>query len=251
MLGTVARAGEVLDLFSSEAPEWGATAVARRLDIAKSQAHELLVSLTGIGLLRRSEGGRYRLGWGAMALGNHLMRSEIGPLALRTMAELARSLSAEVSLDALERGRVVTLARRRSGSAAADRVDPRSPVATTSGRLLLAGLTDEEALAINRMAADGASVDARTDATLCAELAEIRDRGAAVQAPGESDGVAFAVAVPISDRTGASLALGVALGAGSPEPPAALLVTACQGAAQRITRLLNADAASPVPAVAV
>ena len=53
MLSTLGRAAKVLDLFTVDAPEWGATAVAHELQIAKSQAHELLVSLAVGGLLQR------------------------------------------------------------------------------------------------------------------------------------------------------------------------------------------------------
>ena len=68
MLSTLGRAARVLDLYSVDAPEWGATAVAQELQIAKSQAHELLVSLCVGGLLQRVGSGRYRLGWRIVAL---------------------------------------------------------------------------------------------------------------------------------------------------------------------------------------
>src|SRR3712207_8199484 len=92
MLRTVTRAGLVLDLFSVERPEWGATAVARELDIAKSQAHELLVSLSDIGLLERVRAGRYRLGWRIVALGS-LLFDATGPreAEVPAMESLARS----------------------------------------------------------------------------------------------------------------------------------------------------------------
>ncbi len=53
MLGTLARAGAVLDLFTTDEPEWGVTATAQRLGIGKSLAHDVLASLAGIGLLQR------------------------------------------------------------------------------------------------------------------------------------------------------------------------------------------------------
>ena len=68
MLRTLSRATTVLDLFTVDDPEWGATAVAHELQIAKSQAHELLVSLAVGGLLQRVGAGRYRLGWRIVAL---------------------------------------------------------------------------------------------------------------------------------------------------------------------------------------
>src|SRR4029079_10352180 len=60
MLEKLTRRGRVLGLFTPERHEWGVTAVAVELGIAKSQAHELLASLCEIGLLHR-ERGRYPL----------------------------------------------------------------------------------------------------------------------------------------------------------------------------------------------
>src|SRR3954453_17103017 len=68
VLRTLSRATAVLDLFTANAPEWGPTAVSHELRIAKSQAHELLVSLALGGLLQRVGTGRYRLGWRIVAL---------------------------------------------------------------------------------------------------------------------------------------------------------------------------------------
>jgi DNA-binding IclR family transcriptional regulator len=65
----------VLDLFTVDAPEWGATAVSHELQIAKSQAHELLVSLAVGGLLQRVGAGRYRLGWRIVALNSVLVET--------------------------------------------------------------------------------------------------------------------------------------------------------------------------------
>ena len=75
MLSTLGRAARLLDLFTLDAPEWGATAVAAELQIAKSQAHELLVSLAGGGLLQRVGAGRYRLGWRIVALNSVLVET--------------------------------------------------------------------------------------------------------------------------------------------------------------------------------
>jgi len=72
----------VLDLFTAEEPEWGATAAAERLGVAKSLAHDVLVSLTAIGLLQRVRHGRYRLGWRTLSLATVLLRtSEMKALA--------------------------------------------------------------------------------------------------------------------------------------------------------------------------
>jgi DNA-binding IclR family transcriptional regulator len=101
VLQTVNRAGQVLDLFSAEDPEWGATSVARALDIAKSQAHALLVALSEIGLLQRVRRGRYRLGWRIVMLNSLLWRtSEVNPEILRVMRALAERYGETVQLAA-------------------------------------------------------------------------------------------------------------------------------------------------------
>ena len=69
MLSTLGHASEVLDLFTTERPQWGVTATARELVISKSRAYDLLASLGAIGLLERVPRGRCRLGWRALALG--------------------------------------------------------------------------------------------------------------------------------------------------------------------------------------
>lgn len=75
MLKTLARAGAVLDLFTREQPELGVTEIARRLGMPKSNAHALVHSLCKIGLLRRTPGNRYALGWKIFVLSQRLLQS--------------------------------------------------------------------------------------------------------------------------------------------------------------------------------
>src|SRR3954465_11307647 len=103
MLQTLTRAGRVLDLFTPERHEWGVTAVAQELGIAKSQAHELLASLCEIGLLHRERGrhrrGRARVGWGVVALHSLLWStSDVGQAATRMMRTLASRCGETVQL---------------------------------------------------------------------------------------------------------------------------------------------------------
>src|SRR4051812_50161650 len=91
VLRTLSRATAVLDLFTADAPEWGPTAVSHELRIAKSQAHELLVSLATGGLLQRVGAGRYRLGWRIAALNSVLVETSG---LLRLVAPRMRGLGA-------------------------------------------------------------------------------------------------------------------------------------------------------------
>ena len=68
MLLTVKSVGQILDLYEADRPERGPTEVAGELGISKSKAQQLMSSMAEIGLLRRMDGGRYRIGWRSLQL---------------------------------------------------------------------------------------------------------------------------------------------------------------------------------------
>lgn len=114
MLGTLRRAGAVLDLFTTEEPEWGVTATAQRLGIGKSLAHDILSSLAAIGMLQRVGHGRYRLGWRTISLASVLLRtSELKAQARPVVRELAERQRLPVSLVAWGCDRIIYLDCRR------------------------------------------------------------------------------------------------------------------------------------------
>jgi IclR family transcriptional regulator, KDG regulon repressor len=113
MLGTLKRAGAVLDLFTTEEPEWGVTAAAQRLGIGKSLAHDILSSLAAIGLLQRVNHGKYRLGWRMISLASVLLRtSELKAHARPVVRDLAVREGRTVSLVAWDCGRIIYIDRR-------------------------------------------------------------------------------------------------------------------------------------------
>jgi IclR family KDG regulon transcriptional repressor len=143
MLGTVVKAGKVLDLFTVTHPEWGVCEVAERLQIPKSSAHGLLATLSDIGLMRRSAGGRYRLGWRIVEL-NRTLVDTTGSLAgaRPVLRQLADQLGATAELGALRRHRLAVL-DRAVGAAVGDDVhaiDIEAPSVHSSalGKVLLA-----------------------------------------------------------------------------------------------------------------
>jgi hypothetical protein len=72
MLGTLKRAGDVLDLFTTEEPEWGVTAVARRLEVGKSLAYDVYWTYMSIR-------GQSQAAPGAARMSSYLRK---GPLSL-------------------------------------------------------------------------------------------------------------------------------------------------------------------------
>jgi DNA-binding IclR family transcriptional regulator len=187
MLRTVTRAGRVLDLFSYEHPEWGATAVAAELGIAKSQAHELLVSLTEIGLLQRVAPGRYRLGWRIVALNSLFLKtSHLGPGAVRVMRSVVDRFGETLLLAVWRPGRVICVGawEGRQPAVSACQIGAELPAhSTAAGKVLLASRPSEEVRQV--VAREG--LRRMTDRSIVTtdklrdELASVRRRGFAYE----------------------------------------------------------------------
>jgi DNA-binding IclR family transcriptional regulator len=86
MLTTLLKAGQILSLFDRDHVEWRISDVAAKLKIPKSSAHDLMSSLTHIGLLSQTDEGRYRLGWKLVQLSETLqMTTELRSVAQPVM----------------------------------------------------------------------------------------------------------------------------------------------------------------------
>lgn len=185
MLTTIDRAGRVLDLFRDELPEWGATAVARELEIAKSQAHEMLVSLAAIGLLQRVAPGRYRLGWRIVALNSSLLGThEIATKPAPVVRALLGRYDETVQLTVWASGEPICVgvwdgSREDASPWPSGAVLPGH--CTAPGKVLLAGRPAEEIAEM--VAAEGlVRMTARTITTrdeLERELSQVRRHGVA------------------------------------------------------------------------
>lgn len=221
MLQTVGRAGQVLDLFSTDNPEWGATAVAHELEVAKSQAHELLVSLADIGLLERHGPGRYRLGWRVVALNTLVVdSSHLGAEPTRVLAALAAQTGEAAHLATWGPGSAICVAsyagRDAFGPAPAAVGSALAVHATAAGKVLLAAqpaetIKDHAQRALHPFT----ERTIRTAERLARECAAVRQRGFAYEEQ-ERDPAACAVAAPIRDIHGhvvAALGLTVAAAA--------------------------------------
>lgn len=212
MLLTVRSVGRVLDLFSAQHPERGVTEVARLLDISRSKAHALLASMAAIGLLRRVEGGRYRVGWRTLSLSRIVATTTPWhPPAVRAGTRLVREYGEAVHLATIEDGRVVYIDRLTGPDSL------RLPVAATGSRLaahcsgvgkvLLAGLpADEAGEALERHGLPSLTAATLTDARAMADtLAAVREQGYARDGDESVDGVSC-VAAPLTGPDGRTVA---------------------------------------------
>lgn len=112
MLGTFEKARAVLDLYTTDHPEWGVTEVARTLGMPTSSTHVLMSSLTQMGLLHRTVAGRYRLGFKLLALSQVLLfNTPWREVAEEEMALLFTQFGETLSLAAFDGGQIVTVAK--------------------------------------------------------------------------------------------------------------------------------------------
>lgn len=202
-LSSVNRALDVLEAFSSTAPERGLSELSRLLGASKPTLHRLLRNLEARGYLRQDPSTRrYRLG---------LKAWEVGALAVRDLAPQERAQPCLARI-ATETGEQATLwvhdgdscvcVGKREGSyplRTYTRLGVREPAhLMATGRCLLAFAAGADPVA--SLPLDGQAADA-----LRAQLEVVRRRGYDISR-GDRWPDVYAVAAPVRDYTGAAVA---------------------------------------------
>jgi DNA-binding IclR family transcriptional regulator len=203
MVSGVRHAAEILELFTSHAPEWGAAGAARELGISKSHAHRLLWSLANLGFLERQPTGRYRLGMRSLALASVLL--ETSPLianALRLMRSLNHRLDLDAALAVWDRGGLLWLQPGADPLLVHRELDD----CVAAGTVLLAGRPDAEIEAASHIAHEPVTAPGASS------IDELRGRLEHVRAGGllgdfrAGNGGTCHLAAPIMDAAGSVLA---------------------------------------------
>lgn len=202
-LQTVNRALQVLDLFTTRSPEWGATEVAERLGISKSMAYRLLITLSEHGFLQQDpKSKRYRLGLRLLGLGSLVGdQLEVRRIALPIMESLAHSVGETVFLTVPHQRWAVAVARVEAGPAVhwLMGIGERFPLTSGASNKVLLAFMDP---AVQQEVIAAAVAEEQVDVDqLRAELARIRAQGYAFSV-GEVTYQTAAVAVPILSGTG-------------------------------------------------
>ncbi|MCC7210100.1 MAG: IclR family transcriptional regulator [Anaerolineae bacterium] len=207
MIGSVAKALDILNLFSRAEPRLTVTEIGRRLAMPKSTAHHLLMTLAEYGFVEQTEDSAYALGRAVIALTqtvlvNVELRDRAAPL-LRALADACdesvyltvRDAHTVLYIYAIESSR-----RLLARTAVGDRV---AMYCTSVGKAILAFLPPEE---VNEMYA-GAPLRPFTPHTITQlpalhdELRATRERGYSVDNAEHEDGT-FCVGAPIFDGQG-------------------------------------------------
>ncbi|MBD0317295.1 MAG: IclR family transcriptional regulator [Thermoleophilia bacterium] len=217
-LQALERAFAILDLFTSEAPEWTTTEIARATGLPVATVHRILAFLRSRGYVERDEGTkRFRLGLAALRLGE---RARV-VLDLRAAA---RSVLLRLARETDETALLVVLSERRDTSICLERVESSQPLrlsvepgrrlplhAGASQKALLAFMSAEDVEAVLRAPLERVCRATITDReALRGQLAEIRRRGWAISFE-ETNVGAWGVAVPLLSADGSAAAsLGLA-----------------------------------------
>lgn len=211
MIKSVAKAIEILNLFSPEEPRLSLGEIAARLNLPKPTAHNLLATLAAYGIVERTDDGRYALGTALIPLTqavrvNVELRDRAAPL-LRELADASREsvyLTVRDGDHALYIYAVESPRRLLARTAIGERVLLHC---TSVGKAILAALDPTEVEEfMERQMAQG-RLPAFTEATitrpedLMAELETIRQQGFAVDR-GEHEVGTYCVGAAIFDRQG-------------------------------------------------
>ncbi|TSA87601.1 IclR family transcriptional regulator [Deinococcus detaillensis] len=208
MLTTVAKAFQVLSLFTPTRPVWGATSVAAELGLKKSTAHDLLGSLAELGMLHR-QGGQYTAGLKLLSLA----RSAEGTFpwldaTRREMVTLAAQTGEAIHLSTLQGYRLLDLEEVQGVGAVRVVFDSQMPPhCTAMGKVLLSDVPPEElARLTSNYTLRALTPNSITTADeLHGELARVAEQGYAYDVEEVYEGVCC-IAVPVRSERGKTLA---------------------------------------------
>ena len=202
---SVDRAISVLEILA-HAGEAGVTEIAAELGVHKSTAFRLVASLEQRGLVEQHvDRGKYRLGVGILRLaGATTARLSLVQESRALCRALAMETGETVNLTVLSDGAALYVDQVAGSSALQPHnwVGQRIPLhATSNGKVLLAAMTDAEAVAIvGRAPRTYTEHTVSSPAQLTRELAQVRDAGYAVASDELEIGLT-AVAAPVRNAS--------------------------------------------------
>ncbi|WP_114971044.1 IclR family transcriptional regulator domain-containing protein [Rhodoferax ferrireducens] len=241
-----ARGLEVIRSFSAQAPQQTLTQVAERSGLSRAGARRILLTLQTLGYVE-SDGKLFRLTARILDLGfAYLSSMPIWNLAEPVMEELVELVKESCSAAVLDGSDIVYVLRVPTHKIMRNTlgVGSRLPAYCTSlGRVLLAGLPDDE-LMVRLQASDRRPLTRYTVTALDAVLAKIqqtRQQGWCLVDQELEEGL-ISIAAPITNRAGRTIAAinvsGQANRTNAQEAQDSLL-PALLASARRISRMLN------------
>lgn len=246
----------ILRLFRRDRAMLGAPEIAADLGLPRSTAHRLLLSLVELGMLRRTDNGRFMLDAGVLTLGyEYLASADITDLAAPILERLRNDTNWSTHLAIRQGASIVYLSRYASRAAVTRNISVGTSLpahATVMGRVLLSDLepTELRALYADVPLPSGSPASPRDVGALEQMLLADRRRGHAAS-DGYYEPDVHVVAAPVHDATLKIVAAinATAVGAGAHDQ--AGVTQRVLAAARALSRLLGAPSAMPVLAQAM
>lgn len=204
-MSVLAKASEVIDCLGQAGEPLTLASVRVALDMPKSSTHRLLNELAGLGMLRRTEDGRYSLGprllyWGEAAAEAFDLRA----LAEPSMRQLRDRVGESVHLYVRDRDTRTCIAAVEARHELRPFIQLGRPLplhAGAAGKLLLAFADDSvQRIALRRARAEGERYPRAPGARLAEELGRIRDESWATSIGERENGVAGAATAIVDTR---------------------------------------------------
>ncbi|MEW6224127.1 MAG: IclR family transcriptional regulator [Chloroflexota bacterium] len=202
-MSVLGKASELIDCLGQAGEPVSLAYVRSALDMPKSSTHRLLGELAGLGIVRRTEDGRYSLGprllyWGEAAAETFDLRAVAEP----SMRQLRDLVGESVHLYVRERDTRTCIAAVEARHELRPFIQLGRPLplrAGAAGKLLLAFADDDvQRLEVRRARSDAASFPNAPGARLSDQLEQIRTERWATSVGERENGVA-AAATPIVD----------------------------------------------------
>lgn len=207
---TIRKLGEVLRCFSASQPEHSVTALSRAIGNSVSGTHDLVEGLAGIGLLRKVDRGRYRLGPLVATLYHALEDSSALVEAARpVMAQLAADHGETLHLTMHDHGQLLlveAIEGSRALRVASGVIGPHLPLhRAPPGRLHLSAFTPARLAAwLEDESRPGGAITSREG--FCADLAALAAEGFAV-GPIADDGDLVCLSAEVRDHADRAVAV--------------------------------------------
>lgn len=215
----LAKGLDILELLSERAASMSQAEIGRALGRGASEIFRTLSFLEERGYIRKTQAGQYRLTLKLFELSRmHSPYEELLRVALPIMRDLSEEVRETCHLTTLREGEVVVLAQHESPKPLRLSVEVgsrHSPIATTSGRVIMSAMSDKERSDFLRDYTEFASLPEEVQNTLLTRVRSIRDRGYEL-ASGE--------------RFVGGLDVGVLVGTPQSEIKAALIIATLQSA---------------------
>lgn len=211
MIKSVAKALEILNIFTPSEPRLTLSQIARRMNIPKSTAHNLLSTLMAYGYIEKIEDDHYVLGNFIITLTQAVrVNVELRDRAAPLLRELANACRDSVYLTVLDGDyclyvyAIESPSRLLARTVTGDRVHLHC---TATGKAILASLTDQQVNGIlTRVGMPSFTAKTTTDPErLFQELVETRKRGYALDNGEHEEGV-YCIGAPIFNHQGRGIA---------------------------------------------